>query len=229
MMDRISELKIEAYEEKLKGVDYQMQYFKLQVEPHFYLNCLKCLYAMAENQDYEKMQKMILGMSKCLRSITYDNRATTTVEKELEYVSNYLDIRQLGMADPPECRLSLDYRARECAIPMLCIQTFVENSIKYAGKENGRLIIQIDVSLREEPRCLRIVVKDNGEGYPDSVLEELCNNGALSAPGHIGLSNLWNRLRLIYDGRATMNMTNLPEGGARSELLIPLDSTLPNA
>lgn len=43
MMDEIHNLKIRTYENKLIIQKSQLQYFQIQLKPHFYLNCLKLL------------------------------------------------------------------------------------------------------------------------------------------------------------------------------------------
>ena len=52
MLTKINDLKLEAYEKKLDLKQAQLQYLQLQIRPHFYLNCLKSLYGMAEKKQY---------------------------------------------------------------------------------------------------------------------------------------------------------------------------------
>jgi two-component system sensor histidine kinase YesM len=63
MIDRIRELKINAYEQEIHYKNVQMQYLQIQIRPHFFLNCLKNIYAMAKQQEYEAIQEMILLLS----------------------------------------------------------------------------------------------------------------------------------------------------------------------
>ena len=53
------ELRIRFYEEELQKQQYRLQYYQLQLKPHFYLNSLKSLYGLAQNGKNEEIQKML--------------------------------------------------------------------------------------------------------------------------------------------------------------------------
>ena len=69
MLTKINDLKLEAYEKKLDLKQAQLQYLQLQIRPHFYLNCLKSLYGMAEKKQYGEIQESILALSEYFRYI----------------------------------------------------------------------------------------------------------------------------------------------------------------
>ena len=183
------------------------------------------MYALAQKQEYRKVQNMILNLSDYFKSMTYDNQSTATVLKELEHVSIYMDIRQMGVESEIDCRLSLDNRARQAHVPVRCIQTFVENSVKYGRIIGQELIVEIIINILETKnhKYVDIIVADNGGGYPQNVISAINREDVDNIDGHIGLTNLWNRLRIMYDGEAFMSISNRPEGGAWSEILLPAD------
>lgn len=76
MMDEIHNLKIRTYENKLIIQKSQLQYFQIQLKPHFYLNCLKTLYGMIQQNKGNDAQQMILYVSQYIR---YTLPATTAV------------------------------------------------------------------------------------------------------------------------------------------------------
>ena len=45
MIDQITQLKIDGYEKELEARRNEMTALKLQIRPHFVLNCLKSVYA----------------------------------------------------------------------------------------------------------------------------------------------------------------------------------------
>lgn len=62
-----------------------------------------------------------------------------------------------------------------CKVPILCIQTFVENAIKYYGK-NGQML-QVRIQIRRikkeyKKEFLKIRITDNGVGYTKENLDE---------------------------------------------------------
>ena len=79
MMTQIKDLKIESYEHEIETQKAELRYMQLQIRPHFFLNCLKSLYALAEAGKYDRIQKMILEISKHIRYIFTDTFADLTV------------------------------------------------------------------------------------------------------------------------------------------------------
>ena len=63
----------------------------------------------------------------------------------------------------------------EAQVPPLAIQTFLENTYKYASKEAKVLMFRIEVTLvnHEGEDYLRIHLSDNGPGYPQDVLDSI--------------------------------------------------------
>jgi Predicted signal transduction protein with a C-terminal ATPase domain len=224
MMEKINYFKIRSYEVEIQKKTFQLQYYSIQLKPHFYLNSLKCLYALAQKKDYAKIQEMILGLSEYFKYLTYDSQSLIPLEEELKYTSKYISIRQLGVVNELECILSIDNRARKFPVLGLSVQTFVENSIKYAVYEDRKLIIEVKVNIMEQDDTIYmdIIVSDNGEGYNPNIIETVNMDETDKMNGHIGLINLKNRLKLLYGDEAYMAISNLPTGGAYSEIMFPV-------
>ena len=67
MVEELKKQKLLVYEEIIEKQKAQMQYLQLQLKPHFYLNGLKTLNALAMENQTGKMQDLILNLSKHLR------------------------------------------------------------------------------------------------------------------------------------------------------------------
>lgn len=65
MIHQIRKLKITLYERELEKQKIEMDYLKMQIRPHFYLNCLNFIYSMIDFGDYEHAR----AMTKSLRII----------------------------------------------------------------------------------------------------------------------------------------------------------------
>ena len=222
MMKQIKKLRIEAYEKKIETQKAQLQYLQLQIRPHFYLNCLKGLYAVAQQQDVEKLQKIILSISSHLRYIFRDQLELVPLHQEVEHIRNYIDIQQLVSAYPPECRIDVPESLENFMIPPLSLSTFVENSIKHRGE--NKPVIHVKVSLLDggDERFIDLVVQDNGPGYSEQVLRELSNDDqTVYATDHVGIRNIRQRFRLIYGKEVMFAFYNTPCGPV-SEIVIPL-------
>ena len=118
--------------------------------------------------------------------------------------------------------IEMEPEAAVWRVPVLSVQTFVENSIKHAklGSLNSVLLIKVkaDLLTTEEGNYLDLVVRDNGQGYPEDVLNEI--NGAPKAGNkNVGINNLKRRCQILYGRKA--EFTFLSRDGAVSECIIP--------
>ena len=109
-------------------------------------------------------------------------------------------------------------------MPTLCIQTFVENSFKYAMPKDGGSGLEITVKIYEletqNGKFIDITVRDNGAGYPLPILEDI-NAESKEESISVGINNLKRRCLFIYGGREEYNFYN--SDGAVSELVLPCD------
>lgn len=222
MVSEIEKQKMLSYEETIEKQKAQMQYLQLQLKPHFYLNGLKTLNALTMARDWEKSQELILHISEHLRYLLATERELVTLGAELNYVRNYIELQKSMTGRPVVCEIGEEAGTGDCLVPTLCVQTFVENSVKYAklGAPQLELLIRVSVQLlaTEEGAFLDIIVTDNGDGYPDNILEEI-NADAQKGSRSVGINNLKRRCALLYDDRAEYNFYNA--AGAVSELILP--------
>jgi two-component system sensor histidine kinase YesM len=223
MMDEIKHLKIESYERELQRKQAFLQYLQMQIKPHFFLNCLKILYSMAEQRKYDKIQNMIIGLSNYLRNFFKDNMSLVTVKYEIEYVENYINLQKNSMQQDVECIIETDNSIVNYCIPVLLIQTFVENCIKYARKPDESLSIQINIIelTLEDNNLIDIIIQDNGYGFKEEILEQLNSDVTFEySDKNVGITNVKQRLYLLYGEKANVQFSNTKQG-ARCEIIIP--------
>lgn len=214
--------KIEAYEEKLNNQRVEMQYLQMQLKPHFFLNCLKTLNALSANGKYDRMQELIYHISAHLRFLLYCDQPLIPLGQEMDYVANYVKLQnEMGLR---KMRVETDFEEglMDCPVPPLLVQTFVENSYKYAKLTRGQewLTIKIrGIGLScEGEMLLDLTVADDGTGYPEDVLKVL-NGRETGQEAGIGISNLKKRCWLLYGERCEYLFEN--QGGAVSEVILP--------
>lgn len=92
MLNEIETLKIEQYEQKLDAERQEMAALKMQIRPHFFLNNLKLIYALAETGQTQQIQRMILLLSKHLRYVMDYKRETTSLRDETNFCQNYMEM-----------------------------------------------------------------------------------------------------------------------------------------
>ncbi|MDO4453464.1 MAG: histidine kinase [Eubacteriales bacterium] len=231
MSSELYRLKVQIYEEQLCKADTELQYLNLQIKPHFFLNSLNIIYNLALTQNYRE----ILEMSRCLMDyFRYTFRSSDSlvcISEELKHVKNYLHIQELRYDSNFDTVIEADEKALDGKIPVLFLQTFVENTIKHAYSkiQNMRISITIQRVVLDK-NFLKIEISDNGCGFSEKQIEEL--NSPLSAgpyPNeHIGILNVRRRLSYLYGSEARLIFSNTEEyGGAKITALLPFDGSEP--
>lgn len=222
MVEEIEKQKLLVYEEIIEKQRAQMQYLQLQLKPHFYLNNLKTLNALALENENQKIQELIFSLSAHLRYLLQGERELVSLEKEVDFAKNYVNLQKHVTGREVVCSFQIDDNISEWNVPMLCIQTFIENSIKYAklGSVNMPLILEVSARVlhMEGERFLDITVRDNGQGYSEEVLEEI-NGDTDSVTLSVGINNIKRRCKILYGGRAEFHFEN--SRGAVSEIIYP--------
>ncbi|SHI02596.1 sensor histidine kinase [Clostridium grantii] len=222
MTKEITNLKIQTYEEKNRKQYAQLQYLQLQLNPHFYINCLKLIQARLQLGYNRNVENFLIELSFHFRYLMKKATEFVKVEEEMKFVYNYLEMTKELFSGSVASYVFVDEDAKEKKIPMLAIQTFVENAIKYARKDleqEMQLTIKITHMKVEEGEFLNIVVKDNGIGYPQSVLNGLNQIEEGKESEQIGISNLQKRIELLY--KKDYNWYFYNQNGAISELVLP--------
>ena len=188
-----------------------------------FLNCLKSMYHMLENGEKQRMQMMIIAFSNHLRYIFRDSMQEVTLAEELQEVMDYHRIISLDTAVPLLLATDVPDALLECYVPSLLIQTFLENTCKYHGRDSGQILFDVEIAETEVDGApfLHIRMTDNGVGYPPEILKAVNEAPAGTYDHtHVGLNNLKRRMRLLYQDRCKFAFYN-SVGGAFSSIYLP--------
>lgn len=224
MLFNIQNLKLESYEKKLDLQQAQLQYLQLQIRPHFYLNCLKGLYGMAEKQQYHDIQETLLALSDYFRYIFRNNMAFVSLADEIRSVSSYLKLQKLNFSRHITFTMDIAAETTDINILPLSILTFVENSVKHCqAPANLKLHIKTALILAEGSAFLNIIISDNGGGFSAEMLNTLNHlneHDFLYKDYSTGIYNIFYRTRLTYNEKAVLAFYNKNDGGC-VDLYIP--------
>ncbi len=221
--DEIKQLQIDIYEEQLKRQDVELDYAQLQIRPHFYINCLNIIHSMAQENLTKEIQQFTVYISTYFRYIFKKGMEPVTVESEIAFTENYLNILSCMNDRPYGYDIQCESGVEEALIPPLVIQTFVENSVKYNIDMEENLFIEISLRLLQEGKTLEICISDNGCGIEEKT-RELFNQGNFETDDstrHIGIRNTVARLKMMYKEESEVRFLENKEGGARVEITIP--------
>ncbi|KGE18847.1 sensor histidine kinase [Paenibacillus wynnii] len=232
LVEQIKTFKITMYEQELEKQRIQLDYMKLQIKPHFFLNCLTSIYSMAQIQMYKEIENMAMSTSKYFRYIFQNGENFVHLEDEIEHVRTYLEIQKQRYQDAFIYCIDQEENVDNVKIPPLVLQTFVENSIKYAISRDSEVQIMLTVKRYqdEEEKVTVIHLSDTGPGFPPPVLEKLIAGQPLDQTEgtQIGIMNTINRLEYLYHKKATVSFSNLEGGGASVILYLPDLPDLPD-
>lgn len=196
----------------------RIEALEAQVNPHFLYNTLQAIGSEALMNDQTQIYTMLTKLANNMRySINGSN--AVTLEKEMEFTDNYIDLQKLRLEERLKVVRSIDPALQGAMVPKCSIQMIVENSIKY-GISGDITSLELEIEAFRKDAALVIRVRDNGAGMSRERIEEImerihsypasaASNGAgredpLSTG--IGLANLYGRLWIMYDGHADIRI-----------------------
>lgn len=224
MSGEVLTLRIDQYEQKLQLTESKLRYLQMQIRPHFYLNALTTIHSMSMQNRGEDIRRYIDMLSVHIRYMLYGDMAMTTIGTELEHVNNFVQMKELCF---PGCVFYMDDVAQpellDIKMPKLMLLTIVENSFKYALNvyEMMNLLIKVD-RWEEAGECfIRMIVEDDGNGYPEEMLQNFETFTGTS--GGVGIQNVRDTFRLRYGRQGLVRIEKAVPHGARTVLLIPCE------
>ena len=145
-----------------------------------------------------------------------------TVSEEIEHVDTYMKIQNLRFADRIIYQVNISSEIEDAMIPPFIIQSFVENSVKYAVNLEKKNLLTIQGKLEEIEGELyvELEIRDNGEGYRQEVLDVMDETEPEDERFNIGIRNVRQRLEFLFGKRARMILKN--DNGAVVTLWVPL-------
>lgn len=225
LVTQMKQIKIDLYERELEKQKIQLDYMKLQIKPHFFLNCLTTIYSMAQMQMHAEIQNMTLSISKYFRYIFQNGQHFVRLEDEIEHVRTYLEIQKQRYRNAFDYRIEQAERTADVRIPPLVLQTFIENAMKYAVSREHEVQVVLTVTRQvvEDEEMTVIRISDTGPGFPPPVLDSLVNGQPLDQTEgtRIGIMNTIQRLEHLYHNKAQVRFSNREGGGACVVLYLP--------
>ena len=221
MMDQVEALKISVYEEQLKAQKIKLGFLAQQIKPHFILNTLNILYSY-EQEEFPLIQRMIVYLSRYFRYVINANQDFVTLGQEMEHLRNYFEIQQARYVRTFEASVDFDQDLADCLIPPLLLQSFAENSIKYALLPDR--IVQIRVTAEKTESGMRLTVTDDGRGISPEMLERIeqfRRDRVFRRDLGVGVQNAIDRVELLYSGRGSVELAAREGGGTLVTVDLP--------
>ena len=139
-------------------------------------------------------------------------------------MKNYLEICKVRYQERFNYTIKTDERCLNLYVPKLIYQPLIENSIKHNFKNKDKLSIWVTTEIIDNK--LHIEVEDDGDGMSDEYLNNL--NSILSQETnstlHIGLYNVYKRLKLKYNDNFRFDIFSKLNIGTRIIIVIPVNT-----
>ena len=221
MLDEMSELKIDVYEQQLEKEKIRRCFLSQQIQPHFILNAMNILYSY-EQDEYPLIQKMILCLSQYFRYIVNANTDFVELKNEMLHIRNYFEIQRARYPEEFFAIVEWDEELDNCLIPPLLIQNFVENAIKHSLMIGNSIDIFV-IAKKMGDEKIQIFVADTGKGISDEILEKIKRFRETKQYQDglgVGIQNAIERLEVLYEGKAELKIGRDRPNGTRGELIL---------
>jgi signal transduction histidine kinase len=194
-----------------QALQAQLQMLQAQVEPHMLFNTLANLQGLIV-MDPPRAQRMLDQLIQYLRATLSASRADkTSLSQEFKLVEAFLGLMKVRLGARLAYTLELPEELGTVSVPPMLLQPLVENAIKHGiepSVDGGHIIIRA----ARDGSTLELTVTDTGLG-----LDAPPQDGT-----RVGNTNLRERLKVLYDGRASFELIPNTPQGALARIRLPL-------
>ncbi|MFZ2309330.1 MAG: histidine kinase [Rhodoferax sp.] len=199
---------------KRQVVEARMAAMQAQVEPHFLFNTLASIDHLIETDPPRAsiMQKNLIALLRASMPTMREANAqgTRDLGRELAVIRPYLEILKVRMEERLQTEVRVSDGLLSAEFPPMMLQSLVENAIKHGLEpkaEGGSLTVSAEIVHGK----LAVTVADTGLGF----------GKAATAGTGIGLSNIRERLALLYGNKASLVVAETPGGGTSVTITVP--------
>lgn len=135
MLDTIERLMNENLARELLMKNSEIKALQNQINVHFIYNVLESIKMMAEIDEKYEISDAVTSLGKLLRYGMKFSSKNVTVEQEIEYIRNYLDLINLRFDFEIILAINIPQFIYKQEIPKMTLQPIVENAIYHGIEE----------------------------------------------------------------------------------------------
>jgi two-component system LytT family sensor kinase len=188
----------------------ELSALRAQINPHFLFNALNTIADLIVTGP-AAAEAMTLRLAKVFRHVlAHSARPFASIASEIDFLRTYLEIEEARFG--PRLLVHIDVRPEVAAdlIPSLLLQPIVENALKHG------------LAPKPGPGTLWITAQDRGDRLCVTVEDDGLGVGVRRGAG-VGLTNVAQRLSVVYQERASLALEPREGGGTRVTILLPRD------
>lgn len=225
MVKSIRELIEKNYASRLRERESELAALQAQIKPHFLYNTLDSIYWKALEEGNKKIANMIYSLSRLFRLSLNRGSSMTTLCDEAEFLTHYLEIQKERFGGKLKVKINIEEGAKNCKLPKLLLQPFVENAIKH-GIEKSEKGGEVELAAKKDNGMLHVRISDTGGGMTQEKIKEVfkCTQSHYSDSfAGYAIYNVNERLRLKYGDNYTLNVSSAPGAGTQIDIVLPCE------
>lgn len=194
---------------RLRAARLQLKALRAQMNPHFIFNALNSIQEFITSQQSTEAAVHLAHFARLMRqSLDYSERETITLEEEVDFLRNYLDLnRSLRFKDAFTYEIEVDDDLEDdlIGLPAMLVQPYVENALEHGVRVVSDGHVRVSFASPEgDDSQLLITVEDNGQGRARAAATRGGASGHASAPHRsMGTAITRHRLELLNQSRDT--------------------------
>lgn len=237
MVTRIKDLievvlkgKAEKQELEIAKKEAELMALQSQLNPHFMFNTLESIRMRCLIKQEEETAFIIGELATMMRKSLNWGSDEGTVEAELSFSENYLNLQKYRFGDKLSFRFFVMNECRKILIPKFSIVTFVENACVH-GIEGQAKDGHLEVGVSTNGAHVFIEISDTGKGMGAQQLERLRQRidqpdiDMLKSGKETGIVNAVLRLRTYFEGEVHIEIDSTLNKGTDVFIQIPLNKT----
>jgi two-component system sensor histidine kinase YesM len=210
MVETINDLIERKFRLELENKSTQLKVLQSQINPHFLYNAFQSIGTLALKHKAVEVYSLLTSLSHIMRYSMNMKEDIVSLKQEVDHVKAFLSLQKQRFGSKFEYELNIEKEAELMRIPKMILQPLVENSFKHGFETrtgSGKLFISAELNGEE----LILTVSDNGKGIGEQELNQLKTRLQQSynqTDEHIGLQNIYERLRIYYGDHASMQISS---------------------
>ena len=142
-------------EQKSMALQYELDFLKNQLSPHFLFNTLNNISALIQF-DPKRAEESMAKLSKLLRVMLYQTSdSTIPIKEEIDILRKYADLEKLRLDSSYDLQFNVELEDENFQIAPLIAMPLVENTIKHSVNPNGKSFAHISIEQKGNTAIFR--------------------------------------------------------------------------
>ncbi|MBS4210170.1 histidine kinase [Bacillus sp. FJAT-50079] len=237
MLDKVNEMMEQNTRTESRKREAELAMLQAQINPHFLFNVLNSIRMKVLIKRDRESAEMIGSLSKLLRMTIDKNKGMISFHEELEINQDYVRLMNMRQKQKVDVHIEVSPYTYLIQIPRLILQPIIENAIIHGLNQSAGTVI-IRAFIQNE--TFMIQIEDNGIGMDkqkiDVLNEQFKEIGweqaepmkKASGFSSIGLSNVYERMKLTFGEKFSMKIESELGKGSIVSMCIPIERSQNN-